>query len=67
VPESGFYALDDRGRELVRPLVRLVAVQHKWTTAHHYRIAKPDEHSPPVGRLVTFDLDVEGKAELTPP
>jgi hypothetical protein len=65
VPESGFYALDRKGRELVQPLVRLVAVQHRMTGAHHYRKAGPGEHSPPVGNVVDFDLDVEGKTDMT--
>jgi len=67
VPESGFYALDKKGRVLVQPLQRLVAVQHSRSDGHHYRKAKPDEHSPPIGNVIEFDLDVEGKTEVATP
>lgn len=58
VPESGFYALTSDGKSLARPLRRLVAVQHRFSSKHHYRDARPDEHSPPPGRIV--DLEYVG-------
>jgi len=64
VPESGFYALTKNGKELKRPLVRLVAVQHRLTSDHHYRIAKDDEHSPPIGNVILFEVEAEGKADV---
>lgn len=64
VPESGFYALDKAGKQLARPLKRLVAVQHRKTTKHHYRVAGPDEHSPPIGKVIELEYEGQGKGEL---
>lgn len=65
VPESGFYALTKDGRSLARPLRRLVAVQHRFSSKHHYRDAREDEHSPPPGRIVGLSIEMVGKGEIT--
>lgn len=64
VPESGFYALTKNGKQLEQPLKRLVAVQHKHRDSHHYRVAKPDEHSPPIGNVIEMEIAAEGKADI---
>jgi hypothetical protein len=64
VPESGFYALTRDGKALARPLRRLVAVQHRLNSKHHYRDARPDEHSPPVGRVIELEYDGQGKGNV---
>ncbi len=64
VSESGFYALTKNGKQLADPLKRLVAVQHKGRDSHHYRVAKEDEHSPPVGNVIELELEAQGKGEV---
>lgn len=64
VPESGFYALTRDGKQLARPLRRLVAVQHRFSSKHHYRDAREDEHSPGIGRIVGLDFVGNAKGDL---
>jgi hypothetical protein len=64
VPESGFYALTKNGKDLAKPLKRLVAVQHKGRDSHHYRVAKADEHSPPIGNVIEIELEATGKGQV---
>ena len=65
VPESGFYALDKKGKALSRPLRRLVAVQHRASAKHHYRDAEPHEHSPPIGKVIELEYSGQGKGDIT--
>lgn len=67
VPESGFYALDKQGRELLQPLKRLVAVQHTDSDEHHYREAADDEHSPPVGNVIELEAEALGETDMEVP
>jgi hypothetical protein len=71
VDRPGFYALDEDGKELLDPPVRLVMVDDEpgdeWGTRCHLEVAS--DKDPPMKqaeRIVDLEADAQGSAQVEP-
>ena len=70
VPWPGFYALDDEGKNLRLPPLRLVAVDDAPGDpddgAWHLEVAGPNDPAQRPAHIVALEMDAAGRAEVTP-